>query len=297
MSNQDRDGLLAQFQSITGLEEAERATFFLEASNWNVDLAISSFFDDPDAAMNIESQTINPPLPVAQGSSGAGGSSEKAKPTAEVDEAMVESDESDQEEDGQTFYAGSGQQIVGPPKKKTGADLVQAMLKKAKESGAEAVDPSSRPSGSSAGASAFMGSGFKLGSSETAPSEMIAGASKPKPPKQFIIKMWQNGFSINDDGGLRSYKDPANKSFLASVMTGRIPNELVKEAENGEVHVDIEDHKEEEFEQPKGASGIKAFSGTGHTLGGITPAVTSEPPPTVIEDSQNLEQKAQGAIQ
>jgi len=293
MSNQDRDGLLAQFQSITGLEEAERATFFLEASNWNVDLAISSFFDDPDAAMNIESQTINPPLPVAQGSSRAGGSSEKAKPTAEVDEAMVESDESDQEEDGQTFYAGSGQQIVGPPKKKTGADLVQAMLKKAKESGAEAVDPSSRPSGSSAGASAFMGSGFKLGSSETAPSEMIAGASKPKPPKQFIIKMWQNGFSINDDGGLRSYKDPANKSFLASVMTGRIPNELVKEAENGEVHVDIEDHKEEEFEQPKGASGIKAFSGTGHTLGGITPAVTSEPPPTVIEDSQNLEQKAQ----
>ena len=56
--------------------------------------------------------------------------------------------------------------------------------------------------------------------------------------------MWQNGFSINDDGGLRSYKDPANKSFLASVMTGRIPNELVKEAENGEVHVDIEDHKD-----------------------------------------------------
>ena len=109
--------------------------------------------------------------------------------------------------------------------------------------------------------------------------------------------MWQNGFSINDDGELRSYRDPANKSFLASVMAGRIPNELVQEAENGEVHVDIEDHKEEEYQKSKGASGTKAFSGAGHTLGGITPAIENEPPPMAIEDSKNLEQKAQGAIQ
>ena len=66
--------------------------------------------------------------------------------------------------------------------------MVQEMMKKAKESGAEAVDPSSRASASS-GASAFIGSGFKLGSSETSPSEMVAGASNPKPPKQFIIKV------------------------------------------------------------------------------------------------------------
>ena len=69
------------------------------------------------------------------------------------------------------------------------------MLKKAKESGAEAVDPSSRPSGSSGGASAFVGSGFKLGSSETAPSEMVAGASKPSAPKTFIIKV--GGLCLN----------------------------------------------------------------------------------------------------
>ena len=106
--------------------------------------------------------------------------------------------------------------------------------------------------------------------------------------------MWQNGFSINEDGELRSYKDPANRSFLASVMSGRIPNELVEEAENGEVHVDIEDHKEEEYQKPKGASGVKAFSGTGHTLGGISPAVSSAPPPVSVEDSQSLEAKAQG---
>ena len=112
-----------------------------------------------------------------------------------------------------------------------------------------------------------------------------------------FLQMWQNGFSINEDGELRSYKDPANRSFLASVMSGRIPNELVQEAENGQVHVDIEDHKEEEYQKPKGASGIKAFSGTGHTLGGITPAANTDPPPATVEDTHNLEQKAQGAIQ
>ena len=45
MSSEDRDALIAQFQSVTGLDDAQRVTFFLEASNWNVDLAISSFFD------------------------------------------------------------------------------------------------------------------------------------------------------------------------------------------------------------------------------------------------------------
>ena len=54
MSNADKDNMLAQFQSITGLDDAERASFFLEASNWNVDLAISSFFDDPAGAIAPE---------------------------------------------------------------------------------------------------------------------------------------------------------------------------------------------------------------------------------------------------
>lgn len=73
MSNEDRDALIAQFQSITGLDDAQRATFFLEASNWNVDLAISSFFDDPDGAVNVEPQ-VAPSVPsTAQSSEATGG--------------------------------------------------------------------------------------------------------------------------------------------------------------------------------------------------------------------------------
>merc|ERR1712168_763431 len=45
-------------------------------------------------------------------------------------------------------------------------------------------------------------------------------------------------------------------------------------AEGGEVHVDMEDHKEEEYAKPKGAR--KAFTGSGHVLGGITPGVQED---------------------
>ena len=72
MSNEDRDALIAQFQSVTGLDDAQRVTFFLEASNWNVDLAISSFFDDPDGAVNVEPQAA-PAAPIAGQSSQATG--------------------------------------------------------------------------------------------------------------------------------------------------------------------------------------------------------------------------------
>ena len=42
-------------------------------------------------------------------------------------------------------------------------------------------------------------------------------------------------------------------------MRGTIPPELVKEAKGGEVHVDMEDHREEEFVKPSVKS--KPFQG------------------------------------
>jgi len=194
--------MLAQFQSITGIEDAQRANFFLESSNWNVDLAISSFFDDPEPLVGVGSQAMNPPPQEVEDASSTGRSENKetsssnvtgGAPTnfgtsADIDEAM-DSDGSDTDDDsGQAFYAGAGQQIIGPSKKKTGANLVQEMLKKAKESGAEAVDPSSRDVPSSSGATAFVGSGYKLGSSETAPSEMVSGSKKSETPQTIHSK-------------------------------------------------------------------------------------------------------------
>ena len=77
-----------------------------------------------------------------------------------------DSDESDDE--GQAFYAGgsrtSGQQVLGPSKKKEGADFVKHMFKRAREHGAEALDPNTPGGSGGAARQVFMGSGFRLGS-------------------------------------------------------------------------------------------------------------------------------------
>lgn len=43
------------------------------------------------------------------------------------------------------------------------------------------------------------------------------------------------------------------------------PRELIKNARGGEVNINMEDHKDEEYVRPKVA--MKAFSGAGHMLG------------------------------
>ena len=107
MSNEDKDNMLAQFQSITGLDDAERASFFLEASNWNVDLAISSFFDDPAGAIAPEeSMEAREPTTSEENMDTSG---EKEKPSgrgggsfgalADLDEAGSASDKSDTDDD------------------------------------------------------------------------------------------------------------------------------------------------------------------------------------------------------
>lgn len=150
---------------------------------------------------------------------------------------------------------------MGPPRKK-GEALVKELFKKAREAGAEEVDPNA-PGGSRGGGSgaSFTGTAFKLGS-ETVESEEIpppGGLRRPtEPPREFTLKMWQNGFSI-DDGELRAYNDQQNRAFLAAVMTGQIPEELIREAKGGEVHVNMEDHKHEEFVKPKVSSRLISF--------------------------------------
>lgn len=44
-----------------------------------------------------------------------------------------------------------------------------------------------------------------------------------------------------------------------------VPNELIKEAKGGEVNLDMEDHRTEDYIQPKVP--VKAFTGEGHMLG------------------------------
>jgi len=303
MSDEDHDSMITQFQDITG-QDADRSRFYLESSGWDVELALGSFYEsdvmeveDFEAARPQAEAPAPPPVaappsrPTPQEKPKAeraptGASSRPAASNINTFASRFGSSKPDDDdgssdsdgEEGQAFYAGgsetSGQQILGP-KKKEGAEFVKHMFKKAKEHGAESVDPNSS-AGHSAGASArpsFVGSGHTLGS-ESTPSAVIPGArsKQDEKPREFVLKMWQNGFSI-DDGPLRAYNDQENREFLSDVAAGRIPRELVREARGGEVMVNMEDHKDKPYEQPKVT--VKPFQGSGNVLGSIAPAVVS----------------------
>jgi len=286
------DAIVAEFQNITGCD-TERARFYLESANMQLDLAISSFFenDGMEVAEPVEDispashQGQEPGIPGAAAgadaalSATAGGVARPAAGRINFS-GMGGGDDSseEEEEDGQAFYAGgstsSGNVILGPGKKKRD-DIVGSLFKAARDAGAEEVaEPGT--STSRTRVKAFTGGGFKLGS-ESQPSVAVglpAGPAAPA-PRKFILKMWQNGFSV-DDGELREYTSPESREFLQAVMRGSIPAELVREARGGEVHVDMEDHRNEEFSRPKTVR--KAFQGSGQVLGSIAPQVATAVP-------------------
>ena len=83
------------------------------------------------------------------------------------------------------------------------------------------------------------------------------------------------------------------RGFLAAVMKGQIPDELVKEAKGGEVNVDMEDHRDEEFEKAKVKA--KPFGGAGNVLGSIAPSVAA-PETSASLDPAAAEKSAQAAV-
>ena len=83
------------------------------------------------------------------------------------------------------------------------------------------------------------------------------------------------------------------RGFLAAVMKGQIPDELVKEAKGGEVNVDMEDHRDEEFEKAKVKA--KPFGGAGNVLGSIAPSVAA-PEASASLDPAAAEKSAQAAV-
>jgi len=274
----DNDEKLAQFQSITGCDQ-ERAQFYLESANWQIDLAMASFYEgegdmDIGGGQAPVSEAVAPP-PVDPEAIRPGGGSGSGAGIGRINFGGGGSDSDDSDSEQQAFFAGgsshSGNVILGPKKKKFN---VGDMFKAARDAGAEAIDPSESGAGPSGGLKAFQGGGFKLGSDTTESVQVGGGQPKRPEPRHFVLKMWREGFSL-DDGDLREYNDPGNREFLASVMRGTIPPELVKEAKGGEVHVDMEDHREEEFVKPKVKA--KPFQGSGNVLGSIAPSVT---PPT-----------------
>ncbi|XP_017776797.1 PREDICTED: NSFL1 cofactor p47 [Nicrophorus vespilloides] len=266
------DEKIEHFRSITGVNE-ERARFYLEAASWTLEMALASFYDaDADSQSDVE--VIDQPSDTEPTTPLAKPKPEKKKVNSKFATIHTLNNSSDEEEDGQAFYAGgsehSGQQVLGPKKK----DIVADMFKSVKEHGVEVLD------NQASGSSAFRGTGYKLGQTSD-DTETVPGAPVPSKPVQVTLKLWKEGFSI-DDGALRMYTDPANQEFLTSVRRGEIPTELRRDV--SEVHVSMEDHRMETFAKKSERFSRKAFSGQGHTLGSPTPPTIGAP----LDEDRNV---------
>ncbi|XP_053281066.1 NSFL1 cofactor p47 [Pleuronectes platessa] len=265
-----------EFVAVTDVDE-ERARFFLESAGWNLQLALASFFED-----GADDDIVTLPQPEGGSSvSRSAGPSSQPRVTS-FRELMHEAEEESDEEEGQRFFAGgserSGQQIVGPPKKKSSNEVVEDLFKGAREHGAVPLDRAGKGPGETSKAKAFLGGGYRLGAAPEEESAYVSGERRAAGGNQqdvhVVLKLWKTGFSL-DNGELRNYSDPGNSNFLEAIRRGEIPLELRQRSRGGQVNLDMEDHRDEDFSKPKLT--FRAFGGEGQKLGSATPELVTAP--------------------
>jgi len=245
---------LAQFQQLTGADH-EAATFYLEATSWNLDTAVETYYQNvqnpatPPAQPKPEINTQPVSQPV---------STTKPTPAKQVKETrfktLAELHDSEEEEDKeQNYYAGgksSGQMIQNPnaPKKPAAKDIVQSVFENAREKGAEEVEEHGHPHAEKQ--PAFTGTGYRLGATSYAPT--VPEPTKKQPPQEvtLIIKFWRTGFSV-DDGPLRNFNDPENDAFIREIRQGIIPKELEAQSKGKIISVNLMDKSNEDYVVPK----------------------------------------------
>ena len=98
------------------------------------------------------------------------------------------------------------------------------------------------------------------------------------------IKLWKNGFTVNDD--FRSYSGGASQQFLNSIKKGELPLELQGVFDKEEMDVKVEEKKNEVFMPTKPV--FQPFSGQGHRLGSSTPKIVSKAKNIEVENKNKL---------
>ncbi|KAI8992603.1 hypothetical protein BDB01DRAFT_778999 [Pilobolus umbonatus] len=269
----DHKALTEQFISMTTATNAE-AQFFLEMNNWDLQLALSQFYDNsaskgsPEHTVPSVSEDIHSHSSPTTSSSGRTGGP-KIRTLNDII-ADNQNDVSDDEER-ENLYAGgekSGMVVQGPNKRTSGGNsnnLVDEILKKAAKSTAvpDQVTQPKKPS-------YYSGSGYRLGS-EDEPSALV----QPTSPNTAAVEeeetvtrhmtFWRNGFSV-DDGPLYAYSDPANQEMLTAINSGRAPLSLLNVRHGQPVEVRVVKRQDEDYTPPPKAP-PKPFEGSGHRLG------------------------------
>jgi len=256
------DQAVSEFMSITGSSDTARAKFFLDAAHGDVSAAIANFFDagGNDAQMD-EPMVQEPPAAPAQ-----------PEPVSAPRLAGVSMQGGSQRgNDGPREFSVGGEKSglavmknENEDKNQDNNSYVKGLFKRAQETaGATDEDPSLK-------SERFAGGGHKLGG-EGHPSQRIE-KPKPKEPEKVKLTMWKDGFTINEEE-IRLYNDPKNKEFLDQITSGKLPMELVRFGT--EVALEMEDRREDDYEQNKPKLVFKAYTGSGNRLG------SSEPGPSI----------------
>ncbi|KAF9159627.1 hypothetical protein DFQ26_006330 [Actinomortierella ambigua] len=295
----DHAELIANFVAVVGATP-EQAEFYLEANNWNIDAAMSNYYDEPNA--DIASRTARSEASIEQedyseieddlaspsmSSTAAGKRKATNAPPGGRKGGIATlrdfskdgtDDESSEDEEGQNYFAGgekSGVMLQGPPgKKKDTNDIVSSLLKKAAEAGSRPHpdDEDDEPPK----ATYFTGSGNRLGSDEI-PSVVVPATESGEPQRLEravrTLTFWRNGFSI-EDGPLIAFNDPAGREILSAVDRGEAPLKVMNVQPGQSVDVRVARRESEDYVPPPKAP-PKPFEGTGNRLGGLPSAGSS----------------------
>ncbi|XP_050554385.1 NSFL1 cofactor p47 isoform X1 [Spodoptera frugiperda] len=304
----NKEETLRQFCDVTGADEG-RSKFFLESSNWQLDVALSSFYEhggnadeapsNPAAAASSLPTLSDSDMESPPGSPLAPQKKDKKKAPASKFATLdsLQQESSSDEEEGQAFYAGgserSGQQILGPSKGGR-KDIVTEVFKSVRERGAVVFED--EPSSTSRGRSAFSGVGYRLGQTADDHEPATAGGNQQQQtdqPRSVRLRLYREGFTV-DSGPLRHYTDPDHADFLNCIRRGEIPPEL--SGTGGEVRVSLEDRRHEEC--PRHIAKPQPFSGKGHLLGSPTPPTVGATAPVAgdVADRAANQRAAQEAV-
>ncbi|OTF76761.1 NSFL1 cofactor p47-like protein [Euroglyphus maynei] len=315
LSGAEQEKICESFINLTGVDQ-QQAKFFLESTNYNFELAVQQFYENSEdiippldsSTSQQDIETIDITSEMSDDDSNSNKPAPKPNPSGNSNIATLSSIRDDSDPGGQAFYAGgsehSGQQVLGPQKSSRDPNnIVSEMFKQAREHAIseEELNASKKPN-----KPAFTGIGATLGSTTETSRQIFGGSSSSRQfssaahhsddsddsNRDTTLKLWRDGFSI-DDGPLRSYQDPSNAEFLASIRSGQIPREL-SSGGRSEVHLKMEDHRTEEYEEPP-KKPAKPFTGEGQRLGTPASEIISHASQFATSDPATREQALESA--
>ena len=315
------DGKLAEFATVTGCADADKARFFLESAAGDVAAAVEAFFEhgEGEGAPGSEDPAPGSGAPEGPGAApvAAAAASPAARPTRSTRSTRAAGkgnvrgfgdlgktsdgggdDDDDEPTEWYTGGAASGSVVQDPTKRKNpvGADRMRAALDGAREHGAvdgTREDLETRTGAGVSGASsfggAFVGSGRTLGSTAAEASVPSAAAAKETADApssaaeapQTHVVTFWSNGFTVNDGPLRAYDDPRNTPFMEAVSKGQCPPELVPANPTTPININLV-RKDADYEPPPEPKYV-AFSGAGRTL--ASPPAPTDSAPTAAESA------------